>query len=381
MSLCVCQCVCICAHSCSSEIHETLSECNETNKFAIDCILGVLYVGVGYILRFLLYGFLPLSTSAPLSSLTVVVSIILDNVILKEETKQITMISSVLIVIGAIICILSCNIADEKYSIQALQSLFLVRFNFIMTVTLSASILSCREVLRQSAFFSTRVTPSQNESRNMNDDYVDENNDNIYDKNDISNSRNYQNDDNNDDYDDFGNNNVYHNNYNEHRNKHENNYTRINNSNRNNNNNTNKGKIEYSARVTESDNFMAQSTNIPINSLYYNYNKETEGNLFLSYFGFFYLVSANAIFSGWFSVSSKALIEIIKYSILTDSEKNHLISPGVFIILFLIPFCSTLKLKYTWYALSIYSPLQYIPLYQSGSILVNSIFGLVYFQV
>jgi Magnesium transporter NIPA len=293
---------------------------------------GVLYVCVGYILRIALYGFLPLSTLAPLSAITIICSIALEYVVLKDELKQITVICSVCIMAGVVMCIFSANLIDENYSLQSIQSLFLVRFNFVMTVSLCATILCCKEFLKQTTFFVNKnVIPKVSNNRNMNtDDDIDESNDNMNDK---SNRHNHS--------------------------------------------------SNYQGESSENDEVSTYSIAHDINSAYYNdYSmKSKDENLFLSYLGFFYLIFANAIFTGWFSVSSKAMIEIIKYVFIYGLKPSFLTHPGIFILLFLLPICSTIKLKYTWYALSVYSPLQYIPLYQSGVVLTNSLFGLIYFQV
>jgi hypothetical protein len=293
---------------------------------------GVLYVCVGYILRIALYGFLPLSTLAPLSAITIICSIALEYIVLKDELKQITVICSVCIMAGVVMCIFSANLIDENYSLQSIQSLFLVRFNFVMTVSLCATILCCKEFLKQTTFFVNKnVIPKVSNNRNMNtDDDIDESNDNMNDK---SNRHNHS--------------------------------------------------SNYQGESSENDEVSTYSIAHDINSAYYNdYSmKSKDENLFLSYLGFFYLIFANAIFTGWFSVSSKAMIEIIKYVFIYGLKPSFLTHPGIFILLFLLPICSTIKLKYTWYALSVYSPLQYIPLYQSGVVLTNSLFGLIYFQV
>lgn len=230
-------------------------------------------------------------------------------------------------------CIFSANLIDENYSLQSIQSLFLVRFNFVMTLSLCATILCCKEFLKQTTFFVNKSVISRvSNNNNMNsDDNMEENDDNINDKGNRQNNKN----------------NI------------------------------------YQGESSESDDASTYSMAHNINNAYYNdYTIKTKDeNLFLSYLGFFYLIFANAVFTGWFSVSSKAMIEILKFVFLYGLKPSFLTHPGIFILLFLLPICSTIKLKYTWYALSVYSPLQYIPLYQSGVVLTNSIFGLVYFQV
>ena len=322
--------------------------------------VGVLYVCIGYVLRVTLYGFLPLSTLAPLSALTVVFSLILEHFILHDEMKQIAMICSFFIIVGVSICTMSANIVDERYTLKSLQSLFFVRFNFIMTVSLGAAVLCCKQFLKLTSFFMNNEANDNLEKRGY-----DRVNDGYHDNNDIN-----DNNDNNDDYNENNGSNTYmddqidsnNDNIHDKLNRHNQNFIKQDNENEN-----------------QGDNNI--KNNYPINFYTDFRSKINEEGLFLGYLGFFYLIFANALITGWFSVSAKATIELIKTTFFDGIKTESLSHPGLIILLFLLPLCSCAKMKYTWYALTLYAPLQYIPLYQSAVILINSLFGLVYFQV
>ena len=335
----------ICVHDYFKRFHLTLFY-----SFA-----GVLYVCIGYVLRVTLYGFLPLSTLAPLSALTVVFSLVLEHFILHDEMKQIAIICSFLIIVGVSICTMSANIVDESYTLKSLQSLFFVRFNFIMTVSLGAAVLCCKQFLKLTSFFMNNEVNNNLEKRGynpVNDGYNDNDNDNNDDYNENNGSNTYM-----DDQIDSNNDNI-----NDKFNRHNQNYMKQNNENENEEGNDLKN-------------------NYPI-SFYTDFrSKINEEGLFLGYLGFFYLIFANALITGWFSVSAKATIELIKTTFFDGIKTESLSHPGLIILLFLLPLCSCAKMKYTWYALTLYAPLQYLPLYQSAVILINSLFGLVYFQV
>jgi Magnesium transporter NIPA len=299
------------------------------------------------VLRVTLYGFLPLSTLAPLSALTIVFSIILEYYILHDEMKQITIICSFFIIIGVGICSLSANIVDESYSLKSLQSLFFIRFNFIMTVSLGAALLCCKQFLKLTSFFMNKEENNNLEKRSY---HRINGSDNI-DNNDDNGNNTYM-----DDEVDSNNDNINDklNRLNQHHNS------------------------QYNAQNGRENN---HTNNYPVN-FYTDFRmKVREDGLFLGYLGFFYLIFANALITGWFSVSAKAMIEIIKTTFFDGIKSESLSHPGLIILLFLLPLCSCAKMKYTWYALTLYAPLQYIPLYQSAVIFINSVFGLVYFQV
>ena len=157
---------------------------------------------------------------------------------------------------------------------------------------------------------------------------------------------------------------------------HSDNMSNIKNSYNNYNNNTN------NINNNNNNNYIINSNANNMASYYYNYNiKIKENNIFISYLGLFYLVFSSAIFTAFFSVAAKALVEILKFIFLFGLKEDLFLHSGIYVILLLIPFCSVIKQKYIWYSLSLYSPHQYIPLYQSATILANCIFGLVYFQV
>ena len=300
-------------------------------------------------LRVTLYGFLPLSTLAPLSALTIVFSIILEYYILHDEMKQITIICSFFIIIGVGICSLSANIVDESYSLKSLQSLFFIRFNFIMTISLGAALLCCKQFLKLTSFFLNKEGDNNLEKKSYNringNDNVDNNDDNDNGNNTYM-----------DDEVDSNNDNI-----NDKLNRHNQHYNSQNNAQNERENN--------------------RKNNYPVNFFTDFRMKVREDGLFLGYLGFFYLIFANALITGWFSVSAKAMIEIIKTTFFDGIQSESLSHPGLIILLFLLPLCSCAKMKYTWYALTLYAPLQYIPLYQSAVIFINSVFGLVYFQV
>ena len=299
---------------------------------------------MGYILRVTLYGFLPLSMLAPLSALTVIFTIILEYIILKEDIKKLTIICLLLIFIGVVTCVLTGNIVDETYSLEILQNLFLEQKTFILSISLFSIVLCWREFLRQTTFFYSKIDDipiainseidSENENYNLDDNDIEIDNDN-------------------DNYDDNSN----------YKNGQKNDVNKIQNENRNNNIRNNNNNNDNTA------------------TYYYNYNLKVKDDLCISYLGLSYLVFSNAIFTGFFSVASKASIEIIKFIFLYGIKKEIFYKPGIYIIILLLPFCSFIKQKYTWYSLSLYSPLQYTPLYQAASILANSVFGLIYFQV
>lgn len=309
-------------------------------------ISGVLYVCIGYVLRVTLYGFLPLSTLAPLSALTIVFSIILEYYILNYEMKQITIICSFFIIIGVGICSLSANIVDESYSLKSLQSLFFIRFNFIMTVSLGAAVLCCKQFLKLTSFFMDKEESNNLEKRSYN---RISGNDNIHNNDDNVNNT-YM-----DDEVDSNNDNI--------------------------NDKLNRHNQHYNQQNNENDGQNNHKNNYPVNFFTDFRTKVREDGLYLGYIGFFYLIFANALITGWFSVSAKAMIEIIKTTYFDGIKSESLSHPGLIILMFLLPLCSCAKMKYTWYALTLYAPLQYIPLYQSAVIFINSVFGLVYFQV
>ena len=315
---------------------------------------------MGYVLRVSLYGFLPLSLLAPLSALTVIFSVILEHVILKEELQKITIICLIFIFIGVILCVLTGNIIDESYTLEALQNLFLEENNFILTISLFAIILCCREFLRHTSFFYNKIDDipiAQNSGIDSEDENVnfDVNNDTKLD----------------DDYDNIDDN-FANNNNNVNINSNNNKY--YNSSNNNNNNNNNNKNEEYTGNNIDNNDANAIS-------YYYNYNTKGKDGQFSTYFGLFYLIFSSAVFTGFLSVSAKAMIEIVKCIFLYGIKEDIFLKPGIYIIFLLLPICSFIKQKYTWYALSLYSPLQYIPFYQAASILANSLFGLIYFQV
>jgi Magnesium transporter NIPA len=303
------------------------------------------------VLRVTLYGFLPLSTLAPLSALTIVFSIILEYYILHDEMKQITIICSFFIIIGVGICSLSANIVDESYSLKSLQSLFFIRFNFIMTISLGAALLCCKQFLKLTSFFLNKEENNNLEKRSYN---RINGNDNI-DNNDGIGNNAYM-----DDEVDSNNDNI--------------------------NDKLNRHNQHYNSQYNQQNNAQNERENTHTNNYPVNFftdfrSKVREDGLFLGYLGFFYLIFANALITGWFSVSAKAMIEIIKTTFFDGTKSESLSHPGLIILLFLLPLCSCAKMKYTWYALTLYAPLQYIPLYQSAVIFINSVFGLVYFQV
>ena len=246
---------------------------------------------MGYVLRVSLYGFLPLSLLAPLSALTVIFSVILEHVILKEELQKITIICLIFIFIGVILCVLTGNIIDESYTLEALQNLFLEENNFILTISLFAIILCCREFLRHTSFFYNKIDDipiAQNSGIDSEDENVnfDVNNDTKLD----------------DDYDNIDDN-FANNKNNVNINSNNNKY--YNSSNNNNNDNNNNNKNEYTGNNIDNNDVNAIS-------YYYNYNSKGKDGQFSSYFGLFYLIFSSAVFTGFLSVAAKAMIEIVK---------------------------------------------------------------------
>ena len=105
-----------------------------------------------------------------------------------------------------------------------------------------------------------------------------------------------------------------------------------------------------------------------------------EFSAFSGTLGLAYLSLASAVFAGWFSTAVKTSVEIVKYSILHGLKSHLYRHPGVYLLAMSLPAFGVPKMKYTWFALSMFHPLQFMPLYQSATIAANAICGLVYYQ-
>ena len=105
-----------------------------------------------------------------------------------------------------------------------------------------------------------------------------------------------------------------------------------------------------------------------------------EFSAFSGTIGLVYLSLSSAIFAGWFSTAVKTSVEILKYAFLHGLKLHLFRHPGIYLLALSLPAFGIPKMKYTWFALSVFHPLQFMPLYQSATIAANAICGLVYYQ-
>lgn len=114
-------------------------------------IAGVAYVGMGLLLKALLYVLLPQSAAAPLSAQTILFSSVLEYLFLGGPMKRITAAALLTMGTGIILATLGANTLDGEYSLVDLFNNFKSVSAIVSTAGAAALVLTIREVARSSS--------------------------------------------------------------------------------------------------------------------------------------------------------------------------------------------------------------------------------------